>query len=474
MDYSIALSDEIDNKIKEYLIRSDSQEDLLFCLWTPSVGSDRLTALIHTPVWPIDGDRQIHGNASFNLQYFDRVCSLANQRCEGIAFLHSHPYPGWQKMSDDDIAAEQKMMGSVAGLTDLPLVGMTVGSDGTWSGRMWVYQDEKKFNREWCSSIRAVGKRLSVNFADFLAPPPGFQEIYKRTVTAWGKENHSTLARLTIGIVGLGSVGSIVAELLARMGIGRFILIDHDEVQEHNLDRLLGATRKDIGELKVNVVERQIRSAATAEEVSISSIPYSVAEKEGYSAALNCDVIFCCVDRPRPRSILNHFAYAHMIPVIDGGIAVRFKDEKFSGVDWQLQTVAPGRPCLACLGAYKAGDVSTEIEGKLEDPSYLKGLPRSHRFLRNENVVPFSMNLASLEVLQFVELVTGIGGMHDFGVQRYRYIPGILDSNTEHQCDASCESLRLIAQGDRFFSLSGKDIGAELARNRQRKSKMKS
>jgi len=471
MDYSIALPDEVDRKIKEHLIRADGQEDLLFCLWTPSMGSNRSTALIHTPVWPIDGDRQVHGNASFNLQYFDRVCSLANQRHEGIAFLHSHPFPGWQKMSDDDIAAEQKMMGSVAGLTDLPLVGMTVGSDGTWSGRMWIYQEKKKFNREWCVSIRTVGKCLNANFTDFLLPPPKFQEIYKRTVTVWGKENHSVLARLIIGIVGLGSVGSIVAELLARMGVGRFILIDYDEVQEHNLDRLLGTTRIDIGELKVHVAERQVRSAATADDISVRTVPFSVAEKEGYSAALNCDVIFSCVDRPRPRSILNHFAYAHLIPVIDGGIAVRFKEKKFSGVDWQLQTVAPGRPCLACLGIYKAGDVATEIEGKLEDPSYLKGLPRSHRFLRNENVVPFSMNLASLEVLQFVELVTGIGGMRNFGVQRYRYIPGVLDSNTECQCDASCESSQLVAQGDRFFSLSGKDIGAEFARSRQLKSR---
>jgi predicted dinucleotide-utilizing enzyme len=55
-----------------------------------------------------------------------------------------------------------------------------------------------------------------------------------------------TLARLTVGIVGLGSVGSIVAETIARMGLERFVLIDYDEVQPHNLDRLLGAAEIDI------------------------------------------------------------------------------------------------------------------------------------------------------------------------------------------------------------------------------------
>jgi molybdopterin-synthase adenylyltransferase len=88
--------------------------------------------------------------------------------------------------------------------------------------------------------------------------PPKFKEAFKRTVTVWGKENHSHLARLRVAVVGLGSVGSIVAETLARMGVEKIVLIDFDEVQEHNLDRLLGATFDDIGSLKTKVMERQL------------------------------------------------------------------------------------------------------------------------------------------------------------------------------------------------------------------------
>jgi molybdopterin/thiamine biosynthesis adenylyltransferase len=467
-ELSVAIPESVDKAMREHLIKGDWQEDLLFTLWTPSNGASRFTALIHTPIFPVEGDRQRHGNASFNPQYFERACQEAvTQGGCGVAFLHSHLGPGWQRMSKDDIKAELKIAGATMGLTDLPLVGLTVGTDGTWSARMWEHKGGKRFKRRWCNSVRSVGEQLRANFADFILPKPQFRELFKRTITVWGEESHANLARLRVGIIGLGSVGSIVAEALARMGIERFVFIDFDEVQAHNLDRLLGATSDDVGELKISVAERQVRRSATAAKVEVRSVPYSIAEEEGYRAALDCDVLFSCVDRPRPRSILNHLAYAHLIPVVDGGIDVRFKRGECSGVDWQLQTVAPGRPCLECLGAFTTGDVSTEIEGKLDDPSYLRGLPADHRFKRNENVFPFSANLASLEVLQFVALVTGTAGMFDFGVQRYRYIPGTLESDTERRCHAGCENIKLVGQGDKYFHLYGRDLGAEAARIRQ-------
>lgn len=465
---SVAMSERLHASLSSFLIRKDRQEDLIFALWSPSQGEKRFTALLHTLIFPEDGDRQVHGNVSFNPKYFERVCSVALEKKCGIAFLHSHPFPGWQGMSEDDIVAELKMAGAVDSLTDLPLVGLTISSDEIWSARYWEHAGGRQYRRKWCHSTRVVGHTLKVNFAENLMPRPEYREMFKRTLTVWGKENHTTLARLRIGIVGLGSVGSIVGEALARMGMERFTLIDFDEVQPHNRDRLLGATLEDIGKLKIEVVEREIRKSATSSKQEIISVPYSLAEEEGYRAALDCDVLFSCVDRPRARHILNHFAYGHLIPVIDGGIVVRFnKRQEFSGVDWQLQTVAPGRPCLECLGSYNSTDVNLEENGLLDDPSYMKGLPENHRLKNNENVFPFSANLASLEVLQFIALTTGVGGIYDFGVQRYRYLPGTIEVDVERKCNEECDCQELEGQGDRYFTLYGKDVTAEAARKRQ-------
>lgn len=468
-EYSVAMTDDLHAELMAHLVRVDMEEDLTFALWTPSMGDKRLSALVHTPVFPEAGDRQRHGNVSFNPQYYERVCKLAMDKGCGIAFLHSHPVPGWQHMSPDDVMAEEKLMGSSDALTGLPLLGMTTGADGTWSARFWVDKENGVFERKWCSSVRVVGKTITSSFNNEIIAIPAFNDMFKRTVTVWGENNHRDMARLKVGIVGLGSVGGAVAMCLARMGLTRLVFIDHDEIQAHNLDRLEYATKLDLGLLKVLVARKRALEVATASEINIDVVPYSVAEESGYKAALDCDILFSGVDRPRPRSILNHFAYAHLIPVVDGGIEVRFKDGDFSGVDWQAQTVGPHRACLECMGAFTRGDVSTEIEGKLDDPSYLKGLPKDHRFRRNENIYPFSQNLASIEVMQFMALSTACGGQDDFGVQRFRYNPGIMESDIERECNHMCKVNDLIASGDSRFSLFGKDLGAEKARQRQRK-----
>ena len=464
--FSVALSASVDSRLRQHLIRADRQEDLCFALWTPSDGATRRTALVHTLVLPEPGEREVHGNASFHSHYFERVAALATREECGIAFLHSHLGPGWQDMSPDDVIAERdRLAAASAGLTGLPLVGLTAGTDASWSARFWHRTRPKHYGRSWCESVRVVGEALGLTFCEALVPMQPFRELFRRTVTVWGEQNHQTLARLRVGIVGLGSVGGMVAEALARMGLQSFVLIDHDRIQPHNLDRLVFAQQEHIGLYKVEVAAGRMRSIATASAIDVRALPYSLAEETGYRGALDCDVLFSCVDRPRARHILNHFAYAHLIPVIDGGIEVRFRRGRFSGVDWQLQTAAPDRPCLQCLGAYDPNDVSVEEAGMLDDPSYLNGLPQEHRYKRNENVFPFSANLATLEVLQFVALVTSLANIPSFGVQRYRYVPGILESSTDRRCRPDCETVHLTARGDHFFALSGRDISAEKTRH---------
>src|SRR5260370_23073423 len=131
----------------------------------------------------------------------------------------------------------------------------------------------------------------------------------------------------------------MIVEALARTGFEDVTLIDFDIVKKHNLDRLNYATRRDIGRLKVEVLADYLRERATAANFRVCPVEAAVYEEKGYRAALDCDFLFSCVDRPWGRHVLNLTAYSHLIPVIDGGIRARAnRFVKLAAADWRAQT----------------------------------------------------------------------------------------------------------------------------------------
>jgi hypothetical protein len=296
-----------------------------------------------------------------------------------------------------------------------------------------------------------VGKGLRVSFNPGV-PVPRLKPELLRTVAVWGEEHQADFGRMHVGVVGGGSVGALVAESLARMGVGRLSVIDFDRVERHNLDRLLHASGRNIGELKVVTLSRALIESATADRFQVLAVAENLVDEPGYRAALDCDVLFSCVDRPWPKRVLNHLAYAHLVPVVDGGIAIYAPEEKLRHADWSARTAGPLRACLECTGAYDPGLVAAEMDGYLDQPRYIEGLPLDHALRRNENVFPFSMSLAAHEVLQFIAMVTGMKRMHDVGEQRYHYYPGTMDAN-EVRCSPGCPHQKLVATGDKEFAL---------------------
>jgi ThiF family len=469
MTYSVAMSERVSTDLKSHLIRNDGQEDVSFALWNPSSGAVRQTALIQTVLLPREGERLVHGNASFLPPYFERAIEEALRENCGIAFLHSHPRPGWQDMSDDDIDAELGLAPKVFAATQLPLVGLTLGSDGAWSARFWERRSPREYVRQWCENVRSVGLQLHTSFADILIPPPPEIEEQIRTVSAWGYRKQAELSRLRVGIVGAGSVGSMVAEALARTGISRITLIDFDIVKKHNLDRLLHSTRLDayLGRAKVSALAHRLKRSATDRTFQVKEVMYNICEPEGFKNALDCDVLFSCVDRPLGRSVLNFISFAHLIPVIDGGIRIEVDgDQQLKAADWKIQTSSPERRCLECTGQYSPAMVSLEREGFLDDPEYIKGLSKNDPLLRNENVFVFSANVASFEMLQFLQMVIAPRGISDSGEQMYHFVPAIFDAPIYGSCDSNCPYPQLTAKGGRSgITVTSRSKIAENARN---------
>ena len=198
----------------------------------------------------------------------------------------------------------------------------------------------------------------------------------------------------------------MVAEALARIGVEHLVLVDADRVKTHNLDRLLYASEADVGRLKVDLAADALRRSATAARLQVDAIAGWIQQEECYRAALDCDVLFSCVDRSLPKDLLNHIAYAHCISVVFGGVFVDTKrDGTLGQAAWSVVRSGPGRRCLRCDGQYTTSDVVLERDGSLDDPSYVARLAGGRP--TNQNVFPFSANLASLMTLEMLRMVIG-------------------------------------------------------------------
>ena len=402
MKYEVVLTAEADVHLRDHLLRHYKdglvQEDLCFALWKPSTGLNRFSAIIDKVLLPKEGERLLHGNASFEPSYLGRAAWTACKRGTGLAFIHSHPSNGWQGMSSEDVEAERDVIAYPAMSTGLPLVGLTTGKDGYWSARFWI-RAGKHFRREWCQKVRVVGhQRYKIYYNDAALSPPKRKNKLRRTYDSWGTDAQNTIARLNVAIVGLGSVGNIVAESMARIGVGNLTLVDPDRVEEHNLDRLLYASIRDIGRKKVELASQGIKSSATAENIRVTTLPFSVHSKQAYQAVLDCDLIFSCVDRPVARDVLNFVAHSHLIPVIDGGVAIEvdFKNDRLFSAHWRAHIVSPFHQCMRCNGQYNTSMVVMELDGSLDDPNYVSNLPSTHG-PTNQNVFPFSVAVAAME-----------------------------------------------------------------------------
>ena len=81
---------------------------------------------------------------------------------------------------------------------------------------------------------------------------------FSRTQLIYGEEGMERLYRARVAVFGIGGVGGYTVEALARSGVGTLDLIDDDRVCLTNVNRQIFATRKTVGQYKVNVAQARI------------------------------------------------------------------------------------------------------------------------------------------------------------------------------------------------------------------------
>lgn len=176
-----------------------------------------------------------------------------------------------------------------------------------------------------------------------------------------GPNAQSHIETAKLGLVGLGGGGSHLVQQFAHIGFRNYVLCDPDVVEWSNLNRLVGATLKDVEEKrpKIEVAQRVIAALEeSANVLAIQDIWQNAAD-----ALKSCTLILGCLDGLSVRSQLEAHARRFLIPYIDIGMDVHPVPGNPPSMTGQVIASIPGHPCLRCMQFLTVENLGREEAG---------------------------------------------------------------------------------------------------------------
>jgi len=201
---------------------------------------------------------------------------------------------------------------------------------------------------------------------------------YQRNRNTLSVSDQLRLFRSSVAVIGCGGLGGYVVEELARLGVGRIVVIDPDVFEEHNLNRQLFSTTANLGTAKVAAAFKRIGEINPAVNLVPVQKPFS--PENGADLLSGCQVAVDALDSIKVRLELVELCTSLNIPLVHGAIAGWFG---------HVATQFPGDKTLQTI--YQAWKTGKGIEQTLGNPSFTPAL------------------VASLEVAEVCKLLLGQG-----------------------------------------------------------------
>lgn len=155
-----------------------------------------------------------------------------------------------------------------------------------------------------------------------------------------GVEGQRRLADSKALIVGVGALGSAIAEHLVRAGVARLTLIDRDIVELTNLQRQSLYAEADLGLPKVEAAAARLASINSTVELNPIVADLASASARRLIESASPDIILDGTDNFDTRYLLNDAAVAMNIPLVLGGVVATRGTH---------MVVRPPGPCLRCV-----------------------------------------------------------------------------------------------------------------------------
>jgi ThiF family len=228
------------------------------------------------------------------------------------------------------------------------------------------------------------------------APTAGSDPYYDRQSRLFGPAGQAVLSKMRVAVIGLGGIGSILVELLGRLGVGHLVLIDPDKIDPTNLHRLPAARRLDamtwlrrdgapafakrLGEAlstpKTRLAARNIRRANRTTKVT--KLRCDVADPRAVAALTQVDWIFLAADTNTARHVTNAVIQQYLMPGIQVGVSIPVAtDGQVGEVHVAIRPLLPGTACQWCQELIDPSELALEAQPDYvrEQARYVNDLP---------------------------------------------------------------------------------------------------
>ncbi|WP_375312815.1 ThiF family adenylyltransferase [Bradyrhizobium sp. A5] len=329
--------------------------------------------------------------------YVEAAIDRASARGDAVIAVHSHP-GGLFAFSDADDESDRVLMSAIRHGTDRAPGSAIMIPSGAMRAR--VYEGDRATPIDLVLKAGADIETWWDDGATGSGP--------MKPAMAFTGDMRASLSRLSVCVIGVSGTGSIVAEQLARLGVGEIILIDFDKIEERNLNRILNATLADIGALKVEMFADAIRRYRR--DGGVISVSHSVATRDAVLAACEADILVSCVDSAEGRHIADRLSACFAMPLFDVGVAIPTEPlpgggRRIAEVYGRVDYVYPGGSSLMDRGVYDAALLEAEylaraaphaLARKIAD-GYLRGMAEEA-----PGVITLNMRAASACVIEFI------------------------------------------------------------------------
>ncbi|TWT58540.1 Sulfur carrier protein ThiS adenylyltransferase [Thalassoglobus neptunius] len=156
-----------------------------------------------------------------------------------------------------------------------------------------------------------------------------------------GEEGQKRLLESRVAVIGCGALGSVIAQTLARAGVGHLRIVDRDFVDLSNLQRQVLYDEKDVQQRLPKAVAAQRKLSEINSEIEIEAIVADVHCGNILELIKDADLILDGTDNFEIRFLINDASVESSIPWVHAGCV---------GSHGQVMTILPGEtPCLRCL-----------------------------------------------------------------------------------------------------------------------------